>query len=133
MAGVRPFGVALLIAGVEEAGLSPVVDRKNDATATSSRGQSLSRIYRLEPSGRYSSWKAAAIGKGSAEAEKLLQAEFKDSLSREEALELALSVVLRCSSNAINREDVEIAFVEENIRRVESRDLTLKTRNTSSS
>lgn len=122
MAGVRPFGVALLFAGVEREDASPG-DSKNEATARSSRAQSLSRLYRLEPSGRYSSWKAAAIGKGAAKAEELLQAEFGETLDRQEALKLALSVILRCTPNVINREDVEMTFVEEtNMQRVQSRE-----------
>lgn len=91
MAGVRPFGVALLVATVEAGG---------------------TRLYRLEPSGSFSAWKACAIGKGSTEAEAILCEDFKESMGRDHALQLVLSVVLR-SSPGISKQDVELAFVEE--------------------
>lgn len=91
MGGVRPFGVALLVASVEVDG---------------------TRLYRLEPSGSYSAWKACAIGKGSAEAEAILHNQFKESMDRGSAVQLALATVLDCAPNGV-REDVEIVCVEE--------------------
>lgn len=93
MGGVRPFGVALLVASVE-------VDEGT-------------RLYRLEPSGSYSAWKACAIGKGSAEAEAILHDRFKESMDRDSAVQLALSTVLGCAPNGVREEDVEIVCVEE--------------------
>ena len=93
MGGVRPFGVALLVASVE-------VDEG-------------ARLYRLEPSGNYAAWKACAIGKSSAEAEAILHDQFKQPMDRESAVQLALSTVLGCSPHGIREEDVEIVCVEE--------------------
>lgn len=90
MGGVRPFGVALLVAGLDLNGL---------------------KLFRLDSAGSYSAWKAVAIGKGSAEAEVILHQNFKDSMTREGALELVLDVVERCCSGT-RREDVETAFIE---------------------
>lgn len=102
MAGVRPFGVALLVASAE--------------------GHGAGRLYRIEPSGTYSAWRACAIGKGSAKAEAILQEEFRESMDRESAVELVLSVILRCTPQTIiSREDVEIAFVEGGTLEVETR------------
>ena len=93
MAGVRPFGVTLLMAGIDIDGTS--------------------QIYRIDPSGAYSSWKGCAIGKGSEKAEEILEKCFKESsLERDRALELVLSTVLRCSPTPVRRQDVDIAFVE---------------------
>lgn len=92
MGGVRPFGVALLVASVEVGG---------------------TRLYRLEPSGSYSAWKACAIGKGSAEAEAILHDRFKESMDRDSAVQLVLSTVLRCAPNGVREEDIEIVCVEE--------------------
>lgn len=111
MAGVRPFGVALLVAGVEPEDTSSPQDNRSIGADVNS-GLRRSRLYKLEPSGRYSAWKAAAIGKGSAAAENILQQEYEGVKDREGALELALSAVLRCASSEIKREDVELAFVE---------------------
>lgn len=92
MGGVRPFGVALLVASVEVDG---------------------TRLYRLEPAGSYSAWKACAIGKGSTEAEAMLHDQFKESMDRDGAVQLALSTVLGCAPNGVREEDVEIVCVEE--------------------
>lgn len=111
MAGVRPFGVALLVAGVDAERSKPKGKRDDDAVGNPTIEQSSSRLYRVEPSGRYSAWKAAAVGKGSGDAEDLLQEHFEEGMDRDAALELALSVVLRCTPNCTTREDVEIAIV----------------------
>lgn len=112
MAGVRPFGVALLVAGFEpeDNAKSPQDDPSFGTDEDSGRPQS--RLYKLEPSGRYSAWKAAAIGKGSAAAENILQREHKRVKDRNGALDFALSVVLRCASSETKRADIELAFVE---------------------
>lgn len=108
MAGVRPFGVSLLIASVEA----------DESHRHSSDGAPHSlpvqpRLYRLEPSGSYSAWKACAIGKGSAEAEAIMEEEFSESMDRNRALQLVLSVALRCSPNdGTTEDDVALAFVE---------------------
>ncbi|CAN0152220.1 unnamed protein product [Ectocarpus sp. 4 AP-2014] len=91
MGGVRPFGAAFLVAGIGDDGHG--------------------LLYRLDPSGSVTSWKAAAIGKGSAEAEVILHEEFEDLVDRDHALELALSIALRCSSGT-TEEDVETAYIE---------------------
>lgn len=91
MGGVRPFGVALLVAGIDVDG--PL-------------------IYRLEPSGCYSAWKCIAIGKGSAEAEAMLHEAFEESMDRQRALDLVLRVLQRCSRGTA-REEIEMAFVED--------------------
>lgn len=94
MAGVRPFGVTLLIAGVG-------IDGRN-------------QIYRVEPSGTCTSWKACAIGKGSRKAEQVLREQVTESLDRDSALEVVLSTVLQCSTSA-SKQDVDIAFIEEGV------------------
>ncbi|CAM9743959.1 unnamed protein product, partial [Hapterophycus canaliculatus] len=90
MGGVRPFGVALLVAGLDLDGV---------------------KLFRLDSAGSYSAWKAVAIGKGSAEAEEILHEKFEESMDRESALALVLDVVHRCSGGT-RREDVETAFIE---------------------
>lgn len=87
MGGVRPFGVALLVAGID-------------------------CIYRVEPSGSFSAWKCIAVGKGSLAAEAMLHEGFKESMDRDSALELVQSVLQKCSTGT-SREDIETAFVED--------------------
>jgi 20S proteasome subunit alpha 2 len=91
--GVRPFGVSLLVAGTEE------VDA-NDSTDAASTGAVKPMLYRVDPSGYHSSWLACAVGKRSAEAEELLERDYKPGMTRAAAIELALSVVNACGSSA---------------------------------
>ena len=53
--GVRPFGVALLICGIDDGG---------------------AQLYQVDPSGSYWAWKAAAIGKGMINAQSFLEKRF---------------------------------------------------------
>lgn len=85
--GVRPFGVALLVAGID-------------------------CIYKVEPSGSFSAWKCIAVGKGSLAAEAMLHEGFKESMDRDSALELLLSVLQKCSIDT-SRQNIDTAFIED--------------------
>lgn len=125
MGGVRPFGVALLVAGVEAEDMANTGESQSDGTEINV-GRGRSRLYKLEPSGRYSAWKAAALGKGSAEAESILERECGDCLNRDRALKLALSVILRCAPTGTKPEAIDLAFIEiGNIQMVDTTKLTL--------
>lgn len=91
MGGVRPFGVVLLVAGVDLDG---------------------PQLYKVEPSGSFSAWKCLAVGKGSLAAEAMLHEGFEELMDRDRALELVVSV-LQKSSIGTSREDIETAFIEE--------------------
>lgn len=88
MGGVRPFGVVLLVAGVDLDG---------------------PQLYKVEPSGSFSAWKCLAVGKGSLAAEAMLHEGFEESMDRDSALDLVVSV-LQKSSIGTSREDIETAF-----------------------
>jgi proteasome alpha subunit len=70
--GVRPFGVTLLIAGVDDRG---------------------SQLYIAEPSGQYISYMAHGLGQGGAQVIEILQKEYKEDMSLEEALMLGVRAV----------------------------------------
>jgi len=70
--GVRPYGVALIIAGVDEKG---------------------STIYVTDPSGTYVSYAAVAIGAGSDEVIEFLEKNYKDDISQEDAASLAVAAI----------------------------------------
>jgi 20S proteasome subunit alpha 2 len=117
--GVRPFGVSLLVAGTEE-----VDSDASDSTDATSAGAVKPMLYRVDPSGYHSSWLACAVGKRSAEAEEMLERDYKPGMTRAAAIELALSVVEACgtssSSNgsestgkqAAENGEVDVAVVE---------------------
>jgi proteasome alpha subunit len=88
MGGIRPYGIGMLIAGV-------------DGT---------SRLFETDPSGTIREWKAHAIGRGAKEARKLLIEEYKDNLTKEKALDIALRA-LKAAEKKLTSRTVEIAVL----------------------
>ncbi|MCD6381324.1 MAG: archaeal proteasome endopeptidase complex subunit alpha [Candidatus Odinarchaeota archaeon] len=89
-AGVRPFGVALLIAGFDEA----------------------PQLFLTDPSGSYWSYKAAAIGAGSNDARSILEEKYREDMNREDAIKLAMGILSKVSKSKLSPERIEIAFCE---------------------
>lgn len=86
----RPFGVALLIAGVDEDGPS---------------------LYHTDPSGTYVKWKAKAIGAGSEGAQTALQEAYSKSMTLEEAETLALRTLKQVMEEKLDGTNVELASI----------------------
>uniref|UniRef100_A0A7S0BFA0 Proteasome subunit alpha type n=1 Tax=Rhodosorus marinus TaxID=101924 RepID=A0A7S0BFA0_9RHOD len=86
----RPFGVALLIAGVDEKGPA---------------------LYHTDPSGTYVRWEAKAIGAGSEGAQTALQDAYSKMMTLEEAETLALKTLKQVMEEKLNSTNVEIAAV----------------------
>jgi proteasome alpha subunit len=72
-AGLRPFGVSLLVAGVDEDGSI--------------------KLFVTEPYGLYFQYKAAAVGESDAEIEQILQKKWKSSLSVDDAVKLGVDAM----------------------------------------
>ncbi|KAI3924734.1 hypothetical protein MKW92_006027 [Papaver armeniacum] len=90
--GLRPFGVSFLFAGWD----------KNYGF----------QLYASDPSGNYSGWKAAAIGANNQAAQSMLKQDYKDEITREEAVELALKVLSKTmDSTSFTSEKLELAEV----------------------
>jgi len=92
-AGMRPFGVSFIIAGVDETG---------------------PRLFETEPSGALAEYMAITIGKGKKEAMKLLEKQYKEGLSFDGAIALVLEA-LRKGLGEKEKLDVnrlDFAFVE---------------------
>jgi len=70
--GVRPFGVALIIAGVDKHG---------------------NRIFVTDPSGTFVLYSAVAIGGNSEEVSDYLEKNYKEGISVEEAISLAIAAI----------------------------------------
>lgn len=70
--GVRPFGVALIVAGVDQRG---------------------NIIYVTDPSGTFLAYSAVAIGAGSEDVNAFLEKNYKDEMSIEEASALAIAAI----------------------------------------
>lgn len=88
-AGVRPYGVGLLIGGVNDDGV---------------------RLFETEPSGTMIEWKAQAIGKGAEKSKKILQRDFKDNLDKEKGLQLLLRA-LQAGEKEATPETIEVMHV----------------------
>uniref|UniRef100_A0A7J3ZLD5 Proteasome subunit alpha n=1 Tax=Fervidicoccus fontis TaxID=683846 RepID=A0A7J3ZLD5_9CREN len=88
--GVRPFGVSLIIAGV-------------DATGP--------RLFKTDPAGQYFSYKATAIGRGEQRIEELLEKKYREDLSLEEAILLAIEALKSSSSERLAARNIDIAVV----------------------
>ncbi|MHA1834797.1 MAG: archaeal proteasome endopeptidase complex subunit alpha, partial [Candidatus Baldrarchaeia archaeon] len=84
----RPFGVALLIAGV-------------DATGP--------RLFSTHPSGAYWEWQATAIGRGAQRVNDMLEKEYKKELSLDEAIKLALKSLKEVAEKELEPDNVELA------------------------
>mmetsp|Transcript_10476 Transcript_10476/g.17128 ORF Transcript_10476/g.17128 Transcript_10476/m.17128 type:complete len:242 (-) Transcript_10476:256-981(-) len=86
----RPFGVALLLAGVDELG---------------------PQLWHVDPSGTFIRFEAKAIGSGSEGAQTTLQEQYNKSMTLKEAEKLALSTLKQVMEEKINSTNVEIAAV----------------------
>lgn len=70
--GLRPFGVSLLIGGIDDDG---------------------PKLYITDPTGIYFRYKAAVIGEGESEVEEILNKEYHDDITIEEALKLTVKAL----------------------------------------
>ncbi|KAF5957788.1 hypothetical protein HYC85_005013 [Camellia sinensis] len=90
--GLRPFGVSFLFAGWD----------KNYGF----------QLYMSDPSGNYGGWKAAAIGANSQAAQSMLKQDYKDDITREEAVQLVLKVLSKTmDSTSLTSDKLELAEV----------------------
>lgn len=88
--GIRPFGVSLLIAGVD----------------------SLPRLFEAEPSGAMTAYKADSIGANKKEVDEMLEKHYKDTMGIDEAVELALEALRKTQEEKLAQENVEISLCE---------------------
>lgn len=89
--GVRPFGTALLIAGVDD---------------------HRARLFETDPSGALLEYKATAIGSGRSEAMEVFENKYKDDIKLEEALILGLDALHSTSDGIFDASTIEVAVVE---------------------
>ncbi len=99
-AGVRPFGVSLLIAGCDEV-LGP-------------------QLYMTEPSGSYWGYRATVIGSSAPTIIEFLESEYqKIAKTMEEGNILALKALGQASEVPLDPEMIEIAVISESTRTIE--------------
>ncbi|HZS73193.1 MAG TPA: proteasome subunit alpha, partial [Candidatus Nitrosotalea sp.] len=88
--GVRPFGVALIIAGIDKSG---------------------STIFLTDPSGTYISYDAVAIGAGHEQVTEYLEKFYKKDLSFEEAASLAIESIYLVSEDKEGAKHIKMAQI----------------------
>jgi 20S proteasome subunit alpha 2 len=89
--GVRPFGVSVLIAGVDENG---------------------PQLYQVDPSGAFFAWKASAIGKNFANAKNFLEKRYKEEMELEDAIHTAILTLKESFEGEMNEHNIEIGVVK---------------------
>lgn len=89
-AGVRPFGVALIIAGVDKSG---------------------STIYLTDPSGTYISYDAVAIGSGSEQVNEYLEKYYKKDCTLEDAAILAVESIYLASEDKEGSKHIKMSQI----------------------
>ena len=90
-AGVRPFGVSLLIAGIDPDGKTS--------------------LFLTDPSGAMWGYKAFAIGSGATEARAFLEEQYKEDISDEELKLLPLRTLKSLMGENLNKNTCDIAFI----------------------
>ncbi len=89
--GARPFGTALLIAGMDEEGV---------------------HLYETDPSGAYQSYHAGAIGRGRSSVIDHFAGKWKAGMTKNAAIKLGLEALRESLEDDLNPETVEIASVD---------------------
>jgi proteasome alpha subunit len=89
-AGVRPFGVSMIIVGVDKTG---------------------NRVFTADPSGSYRGYRATAVGRKSDEANALLEERYKADIVLDEAIALAVETVKTASEGDITSKNCKVAVV----------------------
>ncbi len=95
-AGVRPFGVSIIFAGVDKSG---------------------SQLFTTDPSGTYRAYKAVAIGIGRETAENVLREEYRDDLTLEEAIKLGVKCLIKSMQARGEQPRIKISVVPASTRR----------------
>ncbi|MDI6903519.1 MAG: archaeal proteasome endopeptidase complex subunit alpha [Methanocellales archaeon] len=89
--GVRPYGTALLIAGIN--------------------GDSI-RLFETDPSGTLLEYKATGIGDGRSTAIEVFEKQYRDDLDLNEAILLGLEALYKVTEGKIDAQTVEVCVIE---------------------
>ena len=89
-AGVRPFGISMLFGGVDKKG---------------------SRLFWTDPSGAFFAYRAWAIGAGGDAANEILEAEYRDNLTMDEALLLGMKCMTKVLEGKAEPQKIRVAII----------------------
>ncbi len=89
--GLRPFGVSLIVAGIDADG---------------------PKVYETDPTGIFFQFKATVIGEGEPEIDEILAREYRDSMTIEEGLKLALRALNQVLDKNFSVERIAAAYIK---------------------
>jgi len=97
--GVRPFGTALLVAGVDDADI---------------------HLFETDPSGALMAYRAGAIGEGRNNALTLFESKYKDGMDMDNAVTLSVEALSQSTEEELTSKTVEVGVVkrDENFRKL---------------
>lgn len=93
--GYRPFGVSLLIGGVDDTGV---------------------RLFETDPTGIFFEYKATVIGEGEIVVDEVLHKEYKESITVKEALKLAIKALVKAVDN-VEAKRLDCAYIDASTQR----------------
>jgi len=88
--GLRPFGVSMLIAGTDEDG---------------------AKLFETDPTGIYFQYRATAIGEGEIEVKNILLKEYKETMTIDEGLKVALSALKRVIVDGFDSDRIDCVYI----------------------
>lgn len=91
--GVRPFGVALLVAGWDK--------------------HFGCQLYQVDPSGAWWAWKASAIGKNYVNAKQFLEKRYQPNMELEDAIHVALLTLKEGFDGDVTSKNIQVGVVRE--------------------
>jgi len=105
--GIRPFGTALLVAGVDEQG---------------------THLFETDPSGALMAYKAGSIGAGRNPVKSVFEEKYQDNMSLEAAIALGIEALTKASEGEIKAGTVEIGLIQsgESFRKMEPEDVAAR-------
>ena len=88
--GLRPFGVSLLVAGIDSDG---------------------PKLLETDPTGIYFQFKASVIGEGEPEIEELLEKEYRETMTIDEGLRLSLKALAKLLEKNFSVERIDAVYI----------------------
>lgn len=98
--GVRPFGVSLLICGMEP--------------SHANNGEVIPLLFQCDPSGAYFAWKATAMGKNSINGKTFLEKRYTEDLELDDAVHIAILTLKEGFEGQMNESNIEVGICDGN-------------------
>ncbi|KAJ3081658.1 Proteasome subunit alpha type-4 [Quaeritorhiza haematococci] len=101
--GVRPFGISTLIIGFD-------IDK-------------VPKLYQTDPSGIYSAWKANSIGRSSKTVREFLEKNYKEDMTSEEAVKLAVKSLLEIVQTGAKNIEIAVMSSDAKLKNLETEEV----------